>query len=183
MKLVILDRDGVINQDSDQFIKSPDEWIPIPGSLEAIGRLNREGWRVVIATNQSGIARNLFNMDMLNRIHDKMVQMVAGKGGEVDGIFFCPHGPGDACRCRKPRPGLFEDIAERFRIQLNDVFAVGDSERDIVAARDAKARPVLVKTGKGRSTAKTSTELDGVPVFRDLAEFVDTLVQGKLEEY
>ena len=181
MKLVILDRDGVINQDSDDFIKSPDEWIPIAGSLEAIARLNREGWHVVVATNQSGVARGLFNLDMLNRIHDKMLQMVRSKGGEIDGIFFCPHGPDENCRCRKPRPGMLEDIARRFRIKLNGVPAIGDSERDLVAARDAMANPILVKTGKGRRTLKSSTELEGVPVYADLAAVVEALLHGKIK--
>lgn len=180
MKLVILDRDGVINQDSDDFIKSPDEWIPIPGSLEAIARLNREGWDVVIATNQSGVSRGLFSMDTLNHIHEKMLQMIRSKGGEISGIFFCPHGPDDNCRCRKPRPGMFEDIADRFRIKLNGVPAIGDSERDIVSARDAMASPILVKTGKGRRTLKSSKELEGVPVFDDLAAAVDALLLGKV---
>lgn len=182
MKLVILDRDGVINQDSDAFIKSPDEWIPIPGSLEAIARLNRNGWDVVVATNQSGIARGLFDMDTLNRIHDKMLQMVRGKGGDISGIFFCPHGPDDDCRCRKPRPGMFEDIADRFHIKLNGVPAIGDTERDIVSARDAMASPILVKTGKGRRTLKSSTELEGVPVYADLASAVDALLRGRIPE-
>jgi len=182
MKLVILDRDGVINQDSDDFIKSPDEWIPIPGSLEAIARLNREGWRVVVATNQSGVSRGLFDMDMLNRIHEKMLQMVRSKGGEIDGIFFCPHGPDDSCRCRKPRPGMLEEIARRFRIKLNGVPAIGDSERDLVAARGAMASPILVKTGKGRRTLKSSTELEGVPVYADLAAVVDALLRGKIKD-
>ena len=182
MKLVILDRDGVINQDSDDFIKSPDEWIPIPGSLEAIARLNREGWRVVVATNQSGVGRGLFNMDMLNRIHDKMLQMVRSKGGEIDGIFFCPHAPEESCRCRKPRPGMLEEIARRFRIKLNGVPAIGDSERDLVAARGAMATPILVKTGKGRRTLKSSTELEGVPVYADLAAAVDAILLGKIKD-
>jgi len=182
MKLVILDRDGVINQDSDDFIKSPDEWIPIPGSLEAIARLNREGWRVVVATNQSGVGRGLFNMDMLNRIHDKMLQMVRSKGGEIDGIFFCPHVPEESCRCRKPRPGMLEEIARRFRIKLNGVPAIGDSERDLVAARGAMATPILVKTGKGRRTLKSSTELEGVPVYADLAAAVDAILLGKIKD-
>jgi D-glycero-D-manno-heptose 1,7-bisphosphate phosphatase len=182
MKLVILDRDGVINQDSDDFIKSPDEWIPIPGSLEAIARLNREGWRVVVATNQSGVGRGLFNMDMLNRIHEKMLQMVRSKGGEIDGIFFCPHAPDESCRCRKPRPGMLEEIARRFRIKLNGVPAIGDSERDLVAARGAMASPILVKTGKGRRTLKSSTELEGVPIYADLAAVADALLHGKIKD-
>ncbi|MDH5649857.1 MAG: D-glycero-beta-D-manno-heptose 1,7-bisphosphate 7-phosphatase [Gammaproteobacteria bacterium] len=180
MKLVILDRDGVINYDSDNFIKTPEEWIPIPGSLEAIARLKREGYSIVIATNQSGIARGLLTTDMLHRIHSKMLQALRNKGGDIDAIFFCPHGPGDGCRCRKPRPGMFEDITQRMKINLSNVLAVGDSERDVVAARDVMARPVLVKTGKGAKTLKTSTQLEGVPVFKDLASFTDSLLRGEL---
>lgn len=180
MKLIIVDRDGVVNQDSDDFIKSPEEWIPIPGSLEAIARLNRSGYRVVIATNQSGVGRGLFDMDTLNRIHEKMIKLARTKGGEIDGIFFCPHAPDELCRCRKPRPGLFEEIAERFKINLTGIYAVGDSERDIVAARDVLASPVLVKTGKGRKTLKQSKQLQDVPVFNDLAMFTDALLAGEI---
>jgi len=176
MNLVILDRDGVINYDSDEYIKSPDEWVPIPGSLEAIARLTREGYRVVVATNQSGIARGLFDTDTLNRIHSKMLQAVRNKGGEIDGVFFCPHGPDDRCRCRKPRTGLFEEIAGRLKGNLIGVYAVGDSERDIIAARDVMAQPVLVKTGKGKRTLKSSEHLQDVPVYDDLAQFVDALL-------
>ena len=180
MKLIILDRDGVINYDSDDFIKSPNEWIPIPGSLEAIARLNREGYSIVVATNQSGIGRGLFNTDMLHRIHAKMLQAIRNRGGEIDSIFFCPHRPDEGCRCRKPRPGMFEDIAERLKINLSRVYAVGDSERDIVAARDTLARPVLVKTGKGAATLKSSDHIEAVPVCKDLAGFADDLLNGKL---
>lgn len=180
MKLVIVDRDGVVNQDSDEFIKSPEEWIPIPGSLEAVARLNRSGYKVVIATNQSGVGRGLFDMDTLNRIHEKMIKAARAKGGEIDGIFFCPHRPDDQCRCRKPRPGLFEEIAERFKINLTGIFAVGDTERDIVAARDVMASPVLVKTGKGRKTLRESKQLQDVPVFNDLAAFADALLSGEI---
>src|SRR3989344_6696053 len=141
MKLVILDRDGVINHDSDAYIKSPEEWRPIAGSLEAIARLHREGYKVLVATNQSGVARGLLDMDMLGRIHAKMVDAVRAKGGELDGIFFCPHGPDDGCRCRKPEPGLYEEIADRLKISLDGVYAVGDSERDVISARAAAARP------------------------------------------
>ncbi len=181
MKLLILDRDGVINHDSDDYIKSPEEWIPLPGSLTAIGRLHRAGYRIVVATNQSGIGRGLFDTDTLNRIHRKMLQAVRNKGGEIDGIFFCPHGPEEGCRCRKPRPGLFEEIAERLRINLSGVVAVGDSERDLVAARDVGAVPVLVRTGKGKRTLKTSQLLEGVPVYDDLAAVSDALLSGKME--
>src|SRR5690606_15356620 len=130
MRLVILDRDGVINEDSDAYIKSPDEWIPIPGSLEAIARLNRAEYRVVVASNQSGLARGLFDADTLSRIHEKMHRALADVGGAVDAVFFCPHGPDDECDCRKPRPGLLQDIARRLNVSLRGVPAVGDSLRD-----------------------------------------------------
>ena len=151
MKLIILDRDGVINYDSDDYIKSPEEWRPIPGSLEAIARLHREGYRIVVASNQSGVARGLFDMETLGRINAKMLEAVRAKGGEIDAVFFCPHGPMDGCRCRKPLPGLFEEIAERLKTNLRGVYAVGDAERDVIAARAVEARPVLGSTGKGRS--------------------------------
>jgi D-glycero-D-manno-heptose 1,7-bisphosphate phosphatase len=180
MKLVILDRDGVINYDSDEYIKSPEEWRPIPGSLEAIARLHREGYSIVVASNQSGVARGLFDLDMLGRIHNKMIEAIRIKGGEIDAIFFCPHGPDDGCRCRKPLPGLFEDIAARLNLSLNGIYAVGDAERDLVAARAVSARPVLVRTGKGARTLKKSKNLEGVPVYPDLAAFTDALLAGEL---
>ena len=182
MKLVILDRDGVINQDSDDYIKSPEEWTPIPGSLEAIARLHREGYKVVIATNQSGVARGLFTLDTLARIHNKMLELVRDKGGEIDAMFFCPHGPDDGCRCRKPLPGLFEEIADRLKVNLslNGVWTVGDSERDITAAATVGAKAALVRTGKGQHTLKKSKALDGVPVYADLAAFTDALLAGNL---
>lgn len=180
MKLVILDRDGVINYDSDAYIKSPEEWVPIPGSLEAIARLYREGYRLIVASNQSGVARGLFDMDTLVKIQLKMVEAVRAKGGELEAVFFCPHGPDDGCRCRKPLPGLFEEIADRLGTNLTGVYAVGDAERDVVAARAVQARPVLVKTGKDRKTFARSKELKGVPVYDDLAAFADALLTGAL---
>ena len=142
MRLVILDRDGVINQDSDDFIKSPEEWIPIPGSLEAIARLCRAEFRIVIITNQSGIARGKLTIDTLNRIHTRMLEHIHQKGGEIDAIMICPHGPDDNCECRKPKPGMFLELAQRLKINLSGVPAVGDSVRDVEAARAAKALPV-----------------------------------------
>lgn len=180
MKLVILDRDGVINHDSDEYIKSPEEWVPIPGSLEAIARLHREGYKVVVATNQSGVGRGLFDMNMLCRIHTKMLEAVRAKGGEIDAIFFCPHRPEDNCRCRKPQPGLFQEITERLKVNLNGVYSVGDTERDVIVARLVSARPVLVRSGKGKRTLKKSKILEDVPVFDDLAAFADNLLSGKL---
>ena len=147
LKLVILDRDGTINEDSDDFIKTPEEWLPLPGSLEAIARLNHAGWHVVVASNQSGLGRGLFDVSTLNAMHAKMHKLLATVGGKVDAIFYCPHGPEDACRCRKPEPGLFEQIAERFGVDLREVPAVGDSARDILAGIAVGCEPHLVLTG------------------------------------
>jgi D-glycero-D-manno-heptose 1,7-bisphosphate phosphatase len=180
MKLVILDRDGVINYDSDEFVKSPEEWKPIPGSIEAIGRLCREGYQVVVATNQSGIARGLFDLNMLSKIHGKMNDAIRAEGGILEGVFFCPHGPDDGCRCRKPLPGLFEEIADRFKANLQGVYSVGDSERDVIASRAVGARPVLVRTGKGERTLKKNKAPSGVLVCDDLSVFVEALLAGKL---
>ena len=176
MQLVILDRDGVINEDSDDYIKSPEEWQPIPGSLAAIARLHRAGWRVIVATNQSGVARGLFSIDTLMRIHEKMYRAVSDAGGLIDAVFFCPHHPDDNCQCRKPRPGLLLDIASRLRIDLSGVPLIGDSLRDLEAARAAGATPLLVRTGKGTSTLEHRGLDPAVPVFRDLAAAVDALL-------
>lgn len=176
MKLVILDRDGVVNFDSEHFIKSPDEWKPIPGSLEAIARLNQAGYRVVIATNQSGIGRGLFDMATLNAIHDKMHKMLAQMGGRIDALFFCPHAADSKCDCRKPRPGMFEEISKRFNSDLAGVPAIGDSLRDLHAAVAMGAQPILVRTGKGEKTLEAGDLPEGTLVFADLAEAVRHLV-------
>ncbi len=177
MKLVILDRDGVINEDSDDYIKSPAEWKPIRGSLEAIARLHRAGWRIVVATNQSGVARKLFNLDALARIHETMHRQVRDAGGIIDAVFFCPHGPDDQCDCRKPEPGMLRDIARRLHIDLTGVPAIGDSLRDIQAAQAVGASPVLVKTGKGSITVNNAEFDKTVPVFNDLYSAVDSLLK------
>ena len=177
MKLIILDRDGVINHDSDQYIKSPDEWKPIPGSLEAIARLTQWGWRVVVCTNQSGVGRGLFVMDTLNAIHDKMVRAVSQAGGRIDAIFFCPHTNADKCACRKPKPGMFNEIAQRYNTDLTDVPAIGDSLRDLNAALAAGAQPILVLTGKGEKTHADPDLPPGIPVFPDLAAAVASLTK------
>lgn len=174
-KLVILDRDGVINQDSDLYIKSPDEWIPIPGSPEAIARLNQWGWRVVVCTNQSGIGRGLFGMDTLNAIHEKMIKTVAQVGGAIDAVFFCPHTNADNCGCRKPKPGMLKEIAERYNVDLASVPVVGDSLRDLQSAVAVGARPILVLTGKGRKTQADPALPAGTEVFADLAAAVKML--------
>jgi len=176
MRLILLDRDGVINEDSDDYIKAPEEWHPIPGSLEAIAQLHHAGYRVLVLTNQSGLARGLFDPDTLARIHQRMYQALAAVGGAVSGVFFCPHGPGDDCRCRKPLPGLFEEVAQRLQVSLDGVPAVGDSLRDLRAAEAAGARPILVRTGKGRHTEAALPANHGYPVFEDLAAVVRWLL-------
>ncbi|MCC6211142.1 MAG: D-glycero-beta-D-manno-heptose 1,7-bisphosphate 7-phosphatase [Burkholderiales bacterium] len=169
MKLVILDRDGTINVDSDQYIKSPAEWKPIPGSLQAIARLTQGGWRVVVATNQSGIARGLFDMATLNAIHAEMHRAVNLAGGRIDAIFFCPHAADSNCECRKPRPGLLREVASRMGIALDGVPMIGDALRDLEAAAAAGAKPYLVLTGKGRKTRAAGGLPAGTEVFADLA--------------
>ena len=176
MKLVILDRDGVINQDSEQFIKTPDEWKPIPGSLEAIARLNHAGYRVVVASNQSGIGRGLFDMGALNAINDKMYRALAQVGGRIDALFYCPHAAEADCDCRKPKPGMFLDIAQRFNVDLAGVPSVGDSLRDLQAAAAAGAQPILVLTGKGAKTKGAGGLPENTMLFANLGEAVRHIV-------
>lgn len=176
MKLIILDRDGVINHDSAQFIKSPEEWKPIPGSLEAIGRLAEAGYRIVVATNQSGVGRGLFDMDTLNAIHDKMIKSLAAFGGRIDAIFFCPHAADSTCECRKPNPGMFREIAARFNLDLSGVPTVGDSLRDLQAGVAVGCTPYLVLTGKGEKTAADPALPEGTKVFPDLAAVASHLL-------
>jgi D-glycero-D-manno-heptose 1,7-bisphosphate phosphatase len=179
MALIILDRDGVINEDSDDYIKSPDEWQPIPGSLEAIARLSQNGYQVVVVTNQSGIGRKLFTIETLNAIHMKMNNHLAQFGGSVDAIFFCPHLPKDNCNCRKPKPGLYNDVSERLRTSLNKVFCIGDKMTDVKAAQSAGGKPILVKTGKGQSEIDQGLIPKGIPIYKDLASFVEELLVAK----
>ena len=172
MKLVILDRDGVINVDSEHYIKSPAEWKPLPGSLEAIAKLTQGGYKVVVATNQSGIGRGLFDMDTLNAIHDKMHRLTKTLGGRIDAIYYCPHPADSTCNCRKPRPGMLERIGGCFNISLAGVPAIGDSLRDLVAAAAVGAQPILVLTGKGQKTQAENKLPEGTLVFDDLAAAV-----------
>jgi D-glycero-D-manno-heptose 1,7-bisphosphate phosphatase len=175
-KLIILDRDGVINFDSDQFIKSPEEWNPIPGSLEAIARLCQADYRVVVATNQSGIGRGLFDMPTLNAIHDKMHKACALVGGRIDAVFFCPHTNDSNCGCRKPKSGMLEEIASRYGVNLKGVPAVGDSLRDLEAAMHVEAQPILVLSGKGAKTKEKGGLPEGTLIYPDLASVVAALV-------
>lgn len=176
MQLVILDRDGVINNDSRDFIKSPEEWQSIPGSPEAIARLTHANYRVVVATNQSGMNRGLFDIGTFNRINEKMHREINTAGGRIDGIFYCPHRPDEGCQCRKPEPGLLYEISRRLHCNLEGVPAIGDSLRDIIAARTVGARPILVRTGKGRETELNQKELGDIQVYDDLASAVDGLL-------
>lgn len=176
MKLVILDRDGVINYDSAQFIKSPAEWKPIPGSLDAIARLNQAGFRVVVATNQSGIGRGLFDMDTLNAIHGKMHRAAQAVGARIDAVFYCPHAADSGCNCRKPKPGMFERIASCYNIDLAGTPSIGDSLRDLQAAVAVGGKPLLVLTGKGEKTQAEGNMPEGTLVFADLAAAVDHLL-------
>lgn len=178
-KLVILDRDGTINQDSDEFIKSVDEWIPIPGALQAITRLNHAGYKVVVATNQSGIGRHLFDTATLNAMHEKFRKLLAAEGGRVEAIFYCPHTGDEGCTCRKPLSGMFKEIAQRFQLSLHGVPAIGDSLRDLEAAANANATPILVRTGKGRKTEAKGHLPAGTVVFDDLAAFVTDFLNQK----
>jgi D-glycero-D-manno-heptose 1,7-bisphosphate phosphatase len=179
MKLVILDRDGTINVDSDAFIKSPEEWLPMPGALEAIARLNHAGWHVAVASNQSGLGRGLFDVGSLNAIHAKMHKMLAAHGGRIDAVFYCPHSPDEGCACRKPQSGLFEQIAERFAVDLKLVPVVGDTVRDLQAGARVGCPPHLVLTGKAESLRGLTLPPDFPPqtrVHEDLAAFADWLI-------
>ena len=181
-KLVILDRDGTINQDSDDYIKSPEEWIPLPGALEAIARLNHAGWQVVVASNQSGLGRGLFDMATLNAMHAKMNKHLSAVGGRIDAVFFCPHGPEDECHCRKPLPGLFEQIGERLGMDLKGTHVVGDSLRDLQAGVAVGCTPHLVHTGKGaafQGQPLPHTFPSHTLTHADLAGFVDWLLDEK----
>ena len=185
-KLVILDRDGTINQDSDDYIKSPEEWTPLPGALEAIARLNHAGCQVVGASNQSGLGRGLFDMATLNAMHAKMNKHLSAVGGRIDAVFFCPHGPEDKCQCRKPLPGLFEQIGERLGMDLNGTHVVGDSLRDLLAGVAVGCTPHLVHTGKGaafQGQPLPTTFPSHTQTHADLAGFVDWLLDEKPDPF
>ena len=170
MKLILLDRDGVINQDSDHYVKSPSEWKALPGSIEAIARLHQADYRIVVATNQSGIGRGLFDMATYNAMNDKMMEMVFRQGGRIDALFFCPHTAEEGCNCRKPKTGMFEEIALRYHTDLKGVPCVGDSLRDLQAGEAVGAQPILVLTGKGKRTEKEGGMPRKTQIYADLAE-------------
>lgn len=176
MKLLILDRDGVINEDSDEYIKSPAEWVAIPGSLEAIARFNKAGFRVVVATNQSGVGRGYYDIETLREIHDKMQLELSQVGGRIDTILFCPHTPSDDCPCRKPKPGMLYGLMDRIGCDMSEAFFVGDSLRDLQAAMATGAQPVLVKTGKGERTLLEAHIPEPVVIYDDLATFADAIL-------
>ena len=178
MKLIILGRDGVINQAADTVIKSPDDWIPIEGSLEAIAQLTRGGYRIVVVTNQPGIGEGLFDIQALNAVHEKMYQQATMLGGQIESILFCPHTAQQACDCRKPEAGLLLDLQNRLNITLTNAPMVGDSIDDVQEARKVGASPVLVRTGKGEITAAKATGLEQVPVYKNLAEYTEQLLPG-----
>lgn len=175
MKLLILDRDGVINQDSDDYIKTLDEWIPIPGAIDAIARLSKAGWTVTVATNQSGLARGYYDLATLEAMHARLRQLVAEQGGELGLIVHCPHGPDDGCECRKPKPGMLRQIAAHYHTNLNGIWFVGDSSGDLAAAQAVDCQPVLVKTGKGERTLAKPLPA-GTLIFDDLAAIADQLL-------
>lgn len=175
MPFIILDRDGVINHDSDEYIKSPQEWHPIAGSLEAIAQLNHAGYHVIVVTNQSGIARGLYDLETLHNIHQKLTKELARAGGKITEIYFCPHHPHDECLCRKPKPGLFKLIEKKYHLNLIDTYFVGDSVSDIKAAEAAGCKPLLVLTGNGK---KTLSQYPNINYFEDLAALVDFILVG-----
>ena len=177
-KIIILDRDGVINHDSADYIKSPKEWNPIPGSLAAIAKLTRSGFHVVIATNQAGIERRLFTMDVLNSIHNKMHQSIKMAGGAIQAIFFCPCLDGSNCECRKPKPGMLLDISRRFNVTPKGIPFIGDSVGDLLAAEEAGCQPILVLTGNGEKTKNSPNIPSNTLIFNDLESAVDKIIDS-----
>jgi len=177
-KLIILDRDGVINYDSDEYVKSTAEWIPLPGSIEAIAKLSKAGYRIFVATNQSGLARNYFTAETLEAMHAKMMTLVEEAGGKIEAIKYCPHGPDDNCNCRKPLPGMFEQIAQDLGIDdLKHSYTVGDSARDLHAGCQLQSKPILVRTGKGLRTIQKGDIPPNTIIFENLMAFAESLLK------
>lgn len=177
MRVLVLDRDGVINRDSPDYIKSPDEWRPLPGSIEAVARASQAGYRIAVASNQSGVGRGLFDLDTLSAIHDKMIEAVEDAGGRIDLIVFCPHKPDEDCECRKPKAGLLRRIEAELGVSLNGQWMVGDSLKDLAAAREMRMQPVLVRTGNGARVESELQENNDVLIFDSLAAAVDELLE------
>lgn len=175
--LIVLDRDGVINQESADFIRCPEEWLPLPGSIQAIADLSRSGFDVVVATNQSGIGRGLFSLATLASIHGEMNRTVSAAGGHIAGIFFCPHHPTDHCECRKPLPGLMRRIESQWATSLQGRPMIGDSQRDLDAAGHVGGRAILVRTGNGAATEGQLAANASVEVFQDLAAAAAHLIR------
>jgi len=176
-KLIVLDRDGVINYDSDDYVKSVDEWIPLPGSMEALAKLTQAGFKIAIATNQSGISRGYFTVATLDAMHQKMLTLASKAGAKIDYIAYCPHGPDDNCDCRKPLPGLIHQIEKALNMSAKGCYMVGDSLRDLQAGQAAGLVPALVLTGKGQRTLDKENGLTGIDVFDDLDHFVSNLIK------
>lgn len=176
-RFIVLDRDGVINEDSDDFIKTPAEWLPLPGSLDAIAALGRAGFRITIATNQSGVGRGLYTIAILDAIHEKMINSIRAAGGKIDGIFFCPHLPDAGCDCRKPEPGMLLQAAALFSCDPSDLRVIGDSMRDLEAAQSVGARPILVRTGYGKDTERRLPADSTVAIFDNLADAAGDLIK------
>ncbi len=184
LKIVVLDRDGTLNEDPEEFIRGPQDWVPLPGALEAVARLNQGGWRVVIASNQSGLGRGLFDMATLNAVHARMHRLVGEAGGRIDAVFFCPHAPEDNCECRKPAPGLFQQIAERFGVLPSQLVAAGDSVRDAQAAAQAGCSSHLILTGQSiahRDGSRPAGLPEQVTLHTDLDAFADHLLASEVE--
>lgn len=182
IKLIVLDRDGVINEDLERPVSSPDEWVPIPGSLEAIARLHQAGWHIAVATNQSGIDRELIELETLHAIHQRMHELVNQAGGKIDVVAFCPHSESNQCECRKPAPGMLYTICERLDIDPSKMVLVGDSLRDVQAAMATAATPIIVRTGKGQKTLDSNKGLEHIPAYDDLASYVDALLAPAEDE-
>ena len=183
-KLIILDRDGVINEDSDNYIRSVDEWIPVPGSINAIVELSKAGYTIAVATNQSGLARGYFPESELDAMHNKMNALVDADGGNIESVLFCPHGPDDNCQCRKPNPGMVKQLLTEHNVEASETWVVGDSLRDLQAGLNAGCKVALVKTGKGKRTIKAIEErepqLKSIPLFENLKEFSEQLLSESL---
>jgi D-glycero-D-manno-heptose 1,7-bisphosphate phosphatase len=177
-KLIILDRDGVINQDSDDYIKTVDEWIPLEGSMEALSMLTQAGYQIAIATNQSGIARGYFTVETLNSMHKKMNKLATDAGAKIHYIAYCPHVSEDKCDCRKPLPGLIHQIEKALNISAKNCYMVGDSLRDLQAGQTAGLKPVLVLTGKGQRTLDKGEGLENIVAFKNLKTFVTEVIVG-----
>jgi D-glycero-D-manno-heptose 1,7-bisphosphate phosphatase len=182
VKLIILGRDGTLNEYRDDHVKAPEEWVPVPGALEALARLNHAGWHAVVATNQAGIGRGMIDMASINAVHQRMIKLAQGAGARIDAVFFCPHTPEEHCDCRKPMPGMMREIGSRFGVDLRHVPLVSDTLRDMQAAQAAGCEPHLVQSGRARKLDATQlqhvvAQVPGMHVHRDLGALADFLLQ------